>query len=172
MNKTNEWIDIVDISMWKTSPFDTMFSDLRGIQIAFSRSKVSVNNRIRILSRVESYSPALIVQQEKTGSVFLTVVGKNPYAISILDENDKLFILDGELCIEDISWLPAMKIVVFLKHYILHNEFQKVIVGYEGISEHWKKEESIKDENYLFETHYKFNYTESDPLPWIIPEDW
>lgn len=37
-----------------------------------------------------------------------------------------------------------MKIIFFCKHYIVCDEYQKVIVGYESDSEHWAKEETIK----------------------------
>lgn len=174
MDKSNKWINLQDISMWKNSWYDAMmYSDLQGIQIAFSNAEISLDKRVYLLARSEWFNPTLLVRQENSGRVFLVVVGDNPYAINLLQENDEHLILDGELNLEDISWIPKMKIVVFYKHYIVRNEYQKVVVGYESELEYWIKEETIRDEKYMIETHRIFNFDDSvDSHPWKIPEDW
>ena len=98
-----KWIDLRDISKWKGSPLDTMYSDLRGIQASFLDENISLNERVCLLARSESFNPTLLVQQEQSGKIFVEVVGSNPYAIDIFQENDEHLILEGELIIEDIN---------------------------------------------------------------------
>lgn len=168
-----KWIDLRDISKWKGFPLDTMYSDLRGIQASFLDENISLNERVCLLARSESFNPTLLVQQEQSEKIFVEVVGSNPYAIDIFQENDEHLILEGELIIEDINWIPFMKIVSFYKHYIVHHEYQKVVVGYESKAEHWIKEEAIRTEKYMIEAHRRFNDTDFQNIsPHIVPDDW
>lgn len=171
---SNDWIELQDISMWKDTPFDTMYPDLRGIQTAFQKRNISLNERVRLLARVESFNPSLMVQQEKSGKIFVVVVGSDPYAINILRENDEHLILEGELCIEHLNWDPFMKIATFFKHYVVHNEYQKVVFSYENETEYWIKEETIKNEEYMIETHRVFHFSEPGDVSsaFVIPTDW
>lgn len=170
MNISKKWINLQDISTWNNSSFDTMYTDLHGMQIAFLNANIPLDDRVYLLSRSESFNPSLLVQQESSGKLFVVVVGSKPYAISLLQENDEHLVLDGELALEDISWIPHMKILAFYKHYIVHNEYQKVIVGYESESEHWMKEETVSSEKYMFETHRRFIFQETQAF--FVPKDW
>lgn len=170
MKKNNKWENLQDILVGKNSWFD---ADLQGIKIAFSNAEIPLDERVCLLARSEWFNPTLLVQQENSGRVFVVVVGDNPYAINLLRENDEYLMLDGELSLEDISWIPKMKIVVFYKRYIVRNEYQKVVIGYESESEYWIKEETIKNEKYMIETHRRYSFDASlDSLPSKIPEDW
>ena len=175
MNNSKKWINLQDISIWKDFSYDTMtmYNGLHGIQTAFINTNVPLDDRIHLLCRSELFNPSFLVQQESFGKVFVVVIGSKPYAICLLQENDEHLVLDGELVLEDISWISHMKILTFYNRYIVHNEYQKVVVGYESRFEHWIKEETIKNENYMFETHHRFNETDLvNSLPSVIPNDW
>lgn len=173
LNSSKKWINLQDISIWRNnSSCDTTYTDLHGIQNAFLNANIPLDDRVYLLARSESFNPSFLIQQESSGKVFVVVIGSNPYAICLLQENDEHLVLDGELVLEDISWIPHMKIVAFYKHYLVHNEYQKVIVSYESQSEHWVKEETISSEKYMFETRRRFNPSDLLPFTGVIPQDW
>lgn len=171
------WVDLRDdpISMFSEESY--LDGDLRRIKIAFLNGQITLECEVKILSRVESYEPALIVLQRKTGYVYLAVAGNKPYAVKLTDDSEAALIEEGEVIIEDINWLPHMKIVSFFKHYLLSETFQKVIAGFESDKKWWIKKEPVITEENMYENHYKFRKETSGLtcLPedaWTIPKDW
>ena len=159
-----QYVDVVD--------------DIKWVKHMLVNMGYSSTNRIIIHSRLEAYAPLMLVQLIEEGIIILMIAGEEAKGFVVSNKCDSPLFIDGELeIIGEISWLYRNQMCVFYKHYILSDEYVKVIVDFEDLGDVTVTEKYIgKEERYVAKEERRYQLMKEKgltetPNP-VIPSDW
>ena len=86
-------------------------SDIRTITDSFKKQNIK-DNKVRILSRKGVFPTLMLVEAAESGKIML-VYSENTGVI-VSNKQDECLITEGEMTIENVSWLQESQICVFI----------------------------------------------------------